>query len=63
MLAKTPAGFLPLLRIGVPAGVMRNYVSRKKVRESLDVAVACRLNELDQLEGLRLARGIAVDLA
>ena len=64
MLAKTPAGFLPLLRIGVPAGVMRNYDSRKKVaRERLDVAVACRLNELDELEGLRLAGGVAVDLA
>ena len=62
MLAKTPAGFLPLLRIGVPAGVMRNYVSRKKVRERLDVAVAYRLNELDELEGLGLARGVAVDL-
>lgn len=43
--------------------VMRNYVSRKKVQRDLDITVACRLNELDELEGLRLARGVAVDLA
>ena len=61
MLAKTPAGFLPLLRIGVPAGVMRNYVSRKKVRESL--VSGGLFNQLDELEGLGLARGVAVDLA
>ena len=55
MLAKTPAGFLPLLRIGVPAGVMRNYDSRKKVaRERLDVAVAW-VDNLQQSECLRLA--------
>lgn len=50
MLAKTPAGFLPLLSIGVPAGVMRNYVSRKKVREGL--MGRWLIHELDELEGL-----------
>ena len=60
---ETPTGFQPLLCIGVPAGV-RNYV-RKKARESLAAnhVRRYRLHELDELEGLGLAGGIAVDLA
>ena len=51
LLLKTPTGLLPLLRIGVPAGV-RNY-ARKKTRERL--VSGGLFNQLDELEGLGLA--------
>ena len=58
-----PADNLLLLHRSYRA--VRNYARKKTMRESLvaDLVRRCGLDEFDELEGLGLAGGVAVDLA